>query len=61
MGDVRVPNCWQLGDAVVCRGGGAVGIIIELIQYGDMGDMAVVYWPSGVDNVSCGSLFPAFR
>ena len=61
MGDVRVPNCWQLGDAGVARGGGVVGIIIDLIHYGDMGDMAIVYWPSGVDNVSCSSLFPAFR
>ena len=62
MGDVTVPNCWQLGDAVVngqteLR---LVGIIIDLIYFGDHGDIAVVYWPAGVESVSCSSLYPAF-
>ena len=60
MGDVRVPNCWQLGDAVICSSNGTVGIIIDLIYYADTGDVAIVFWPSGVDNISCQSLFPAF-
>ena len=62
MSDVRIPMGFKLGDAVVTWHGENknVGIIIELLYYGDHGDVALVYWPSGVANVSCATLYPAF-
>ena len=53
---------FKLGDAVVTWHGENknVGIILELLYYGDHGDVALVYWPSGVANVSCATLYPAF-
>ena len=60
MGDVRVPNNWQLGDLVICFQNKHIGIIVDLCFFGDNGDVATVYWQTGdVDTANCASLYPA--
>ena len=57
MGDVAVPNDWQLGDLVVTHINKHIGIIVAL--QGSDEDTVMVYWPTGVDSCARNALFPA--
>jgi len=64
MSDISVPMDWQPGDAVTCYYADYIGIVIEILRFGEnagLGELALVYWPNkGIDSINSIVLQPAF-